>query len=98
MFSRQYATGFTIASDDPDVLVLPADGFEGGFDPGQAVTFAQGRQRVWYLVTDTPASDTPAAVQAVEVMGEQQLVDAGFRKVQRIDVFGGHADLLQRHG
>ena len=98
VFSRQYATGFTIASDDPDVLVLPADGFEGGFDPGQAVAFAQGRQRVWYLVTDTPASDTPAPVQAVEVMGEQKLVDAGFRKVQRIDVFGGHADLLQRDG
>lgn len=98
LFSQGHATGFTVVSSDPDVLVLPADAFERGFEPAGAIAFGAGRHRLWYIATDTPVSDTPAAIQAVELLPEQRLLDAGFRRLLRIDRFGGHADLLVRDG
>lgn len=96
VLSSRYAPGFTVRSSDPDVLIMPAEFFEDGYDEGQAVRFAEGRDRIWYLATDTPASDTPSDVQAFEYRPEQRLIDAGFEIVDRIDAHGVHADLLVR--
>jgi hypothetical protein len=75
---------------------MPAEFFEGGYDPDAAVRFAQRRSRVWYLATDTPASDTPAEVQANEHVPEQRLIADGFTPTERVDAYGVHADLLVR--
>lgn len=96
VFSSRYAPGFTVRSQDPDVLIMPAEYFEDGYDEGLAVRFAEGRTRVWYVATDTPESDTPPDVQAYEYRPEQLLVADGFRIVDRIDAHGVHADLLVR--
>ncbi len=97
VLSSLYAPGFTVRSRDPDVLIMPAEFFEDGYDEGQAVPFAEGRSRIWYLATDTPASDTPPEVQAHEYRPEQRLLGNGFRIVDRIDAHGVHADLLVRN-
>lgn len=96
VFSSRYAPGFTVSSTDPDVLILPAEYFEDGYDEGAAVRFAEGRSRVWYLATDTPTSDTPPDVQDYEYRPEERLLAEGFRIVDRIDAPGVHADLLVR--
>lgn len=96
VLSPLYAPGFTVRSGEPDVYNMPAEFFEDGYDPDEAVRFAEGRSRVWYLATDTPPSDTPPAVQAFEYEPEQRLIDAGFRATERIDAYGVHADLLVR--
>ena len=94
VFSRNYSTGFTVASTEPDVLVMPAEYYEPGYDADAAVRFAAGRKRVWYIATDTPAFDTPPAIQRNEYVAEDRLLAAGYRVVDRIDGHGGHADLL----
>lgn len=96
VFATRYAPGFTVVSGDPDVFIMPAEFFEGGYDPDDAVRFAKGRTRVWYLATDTPVSDTPTEVQANEYVPERRLVADGFRTSERVDAYGVHADLLVR--
>jgi hypothetical protein len=96
VFSRRYATGMTVRSTEPDVFIMPAEFFEEGYDPDAAVEFAGDRRRVWYVATDTPPSDTPPAIQALEYEAEQRLIDHGFRIVRRLDAYGVHADLLVR--
>ncbi len=96
VMSSLYAPGFTVRSRDPDVLIMPAEFFEDGYDEDQAVRFAEGRARVWYLATDTPESDTPGDVQAYEYRPEQRLLADGFEIVERIEGVGVHADLLVR--
>lgn len=96
VLSSRYAPGFTVRSKDPAVMIMPAEFFEGGYDERQAVAFARGRDRIWYLATDTPASDTPPDVQAFEYRPEQRLIEDGFRIAERIDAYGVHADLLVR--
>lgn len=96
VLSTRYAPGFTVRSGDPDVLIMPAEFFEDGYDEGLAVRFAQGRTRVWYLATDTPESDTPPDVQSYEYGPELRLLADGFEIVDRIDAHGVHADLLVR--
>jgi hypothetical protein len=96
VFDTRYTPGFTVRSGDPDVFIMPAEFFEGGYDPDAAVRFAQRRSRVWYLATDTPASDTPAEVQANEYVPEQRLIADGFTPTERVDAYGVHADLLVR--
>ena len=98
ILSARYSTGFTVASPDTDVLLLPAEFYETGYDPDQAVPFARDRRRVWYLATDSPLSDTPAEVQANEHEPERRLLADGFVVERRIDVAGAHADLLVRPG
>jgi hypothetical protein len=94
VFSRSYSTGFTVASTEPDVLVMPAEYYEPGYDADAAVRFAAGRARVWYIATDTPAFDTPPVIQRNEYVAEDHLVAAGYRVTDRIEGHGGHADLL----
>lgn len=94
--SSRYSTGFTVSSPDSDVLILPAEFYETGYDPGAAVNFARPRARVWYLATDTPPSDTPPDVQAYENEPERRLLADGFVVERRLDVAGAHADLLVR--
>lgn len=96
VFDTRYAPGFTVTSGDPDILIMPAEYFEGGYDPDDAVRFARGRSRVWYLATDTPMSDTPPDVQANEYVPEQRLLADGFMFMERVDAYGVHADLLIR--
>jgi hypothetical protein len=96
ILSSRYSTGFTVASPDPDVLILPAEFYETGYDTGAAVDFARPRIRIWYLATDTPPSDTPPEVQAREHEPERRLLADGFVVERRIDVAGAHADLLVR--
>jgi hypothetical protein len=98
ILSSRYSTGFTVASRDPDVLLLPAEFYETGYDPDQAVPFARDRRRVWYLATDTPVTDTEPVVQEREVEPEARLLADGFVVERRIDVDGAHADLLVRPG
>ena len=94
VFSRSYSTGFTVASTEPDVFVMPAEYYEPGYDPAAAVGFAAGRSRVWYIATDTPAFDTPPAIQRNEYVAEDRLIAAGYHVADRIRGSGGHADLL----
>jgi len=96
VLSSRYSTGFTVASPDPDVLILPAEFYETGYDAGAALDFARHRRRVWYLATDTPRSDTPPQVQAYEHEPEHRLLAAGFVVEHRVHVDGAHADLLVR--
>ena len=98
ILSSRYSTGVTVASGDPDVLIMPAEFYETGYDPDAGVTFAHGRSRVWYLATDTPASDTFPHVQENEYIPERRLLAQGFVIERRIDVAGAHADLLVRSG
>ena len=98
ILSSRYSTGFTVASRDPDVLLLPAEFYETGYDPDQAVPFARDRRRVWYLATDTPVTDTEPVVQEREVEPQRRLLADGFVVERRIDVEGAHADLLVRPG
>jgi hypothetical protein len=94
--SSNYSTGFTASSTDPDVLIMPAEYYEGGYSLEVVDPFVAGRNRIWYLATDSPESDTPADVQATEYDGERRLLASGFTFEQRIDVAGAHADLLVR--
>ncbi|MFN2606979.1 MAG: hypothetical protein ABR511_03635 [Acidimicrobiales bacterium] len=94
--SPRFATGFSVASTDPDVFLMPSEYVEDGYDPGVAVGFAADRRRVWYVATDTPASDTAPAVQAHEQDAERALGGAGWRVADRVEAPGGHADLLVR--
>jgi hypothetical protein len=94
VFSRNYSTGFTVASVEPDVFIMPAEYYEPGYDPDAAVHFAAGRKRVWYIATDTPAFDTPPVIQRNEYVAEDRLLAAGYRVTDRITGHGGHADLL----
>jgi hypothetical protein len=94
--SSNYSTGFTASSTDPDVLIMPAEYYEGGYSLEVVDSFVAGRNRIWYLATDTPESDTPADVQATEYDGERRLLASGFALELRIDVAGAHADLLVR--
>lgn len=96
VLSRQYATGFTVRSTEPDVLIMPAEYFEHGYDPQAPVAFTLGRNRVWYISTDTPASDTPPSIQAYEYEPEEALISNGFRIEQRLEGHGVHAHLLVR--
>jgi hypothetical protein len=96
ILSSRYSTGFTVASPDPDVFVVPAEFYETGYDAGAAIGFARDRRRIWYLATDTPETDTPPEVQAREYEPEQRLLDEGFVVQRRIDVDGAHAHLLVR--
>lgn len=98
VLSSRYAPGFTVRSSDPDVLIMPAEFFEDGYQEELALRFAEGRRRVWYLATDTPESDTPADVQRHEYAPELHLIADGFRIADRIDAHGVHADLLVREG
>ncbi len=98
ILSERYSTGFTVASTDPDVFVLPAEFYETGYDPSAALPFARDRARVWYLATDTPVSDTEPAVQDNEYEPERRLLADGFVLERRVDVAGAHADLLVRPG
>lgn len=98
ILSSRYSTGFTVASPDPDVLLLPAEFYETGYDPDVVVPFGRDRRRVWYLATDSPVSDTPPEVQENEVEPERRLLADGFVLERRIDVAGAHADLLVRPG
>jgi hypothetical protein len=96
VLSRRYSTGFTVASNEPDVLVMPAEFYEQGYEAEVAVRFAASRARVWYLATDTPASDTPPDAQRHEYEPERLIVDSGFTLVDRLPAYGAHADLLVR--
>jgi hypothetical protein len=96
VISSQYSTRFSVVSSDPDVLLMPAELYEGGYDANAPVVFAQTHTRVWFIATDTPPSDTPVSVQNREYEPEQRLFDAGFAFATRIEVFGAHADLLVR--
>jgi len=98
VLSPRYSTGFTVSSPEGDVLILPAEFYETGYDPAAAVPFARDRRRVWYLATDTPRSDTPPQVQAHEYEPERRLLAEGFTVERRVDVDGAHADLLVRPG
>ena len=98
ILSSQYSTRFTVASPDPDVFLMPAEFYEGGYDPEAPAAFAAGRHRVWYIATDTPPSDTPPEVQDHEYEPERRLIAAGYVIEQRVDVFGAHADLLVSPG
>lgn len=98
ILSSWYSTGVTAASADPDVLIMPAEFYETGYDPDAGATFARGRSRVWYLATDTPASDTFPEVQENEYEPERRILAEGFIIERRIDVAGAHADLLVRPG
>lgn len=69
ILSFRYSPGFTLASPDPDVLILPAEFYETGYEPGAAAGFAHNRDRVWYLATDTPVTDTDPEVQARDTLG-----------------------------
>lgn len=95
VFSPAYTTGFTVSSSEPDELVIAAEYVEEGYDPAAAVRFAAGHRRVWYVVTDTPPSDTPPEAQAHEGDAERLLVADGWRVVRRLDVQGAHANLLE---
>jgi hypothetical protein len=94
IISDDYSTGFTVASPDPAVFIMPAEFYEGGYDPSAVARFARGRQRIWYIATDTPESDTPSEIQATELDGERELLAAGYVVVERHDVYGAHAELL----
>ncbi|MDP8937022.1 MAG: hypothetical protein M3O23_04745 [Actinomycetota bacterium] len=96
VLSSRYSTGFTVASPDPNVLIMPAEFYETGYDAAAAVPFARDRARVWYLATDTPRSDTPVEVQAHEYEPERRLLEDGFVVERRLDVDGAHANLLVR--
>jgi len=98
ILSPRYSTGFTVVSSDQDVLILPAEYYETGYDASAAVAFARDRRRVWYLTTDTPRSDTPPEVQAHEYEPARLLAADGFVLERRIDVAGAHAELLVRPG
>lgn len=98
ILSSWYSTGVTVASTDPDVLIVPAKFYETGYDPDAGATFARGRSRIWYLATDTPASDTFPWVQEHEYIPERRILAQGFVIERRIDVAGAHADLLVRRG
>ena len=98
ILSSRYSTGVTVASADPDVLIMPAEFYETGYDPDAGATFARGRSRIWYLATDTPASDTFPMVQENEYIPERRILAQGFVVERRIDVVGAHADLLVRRG
>lgn len=97
LLSSRYSTGFTVASPDSDVFILPAEFYETGYDAGAAVGFVGDRRRVWYLATDTPVTDTDPAVQAHEYEPEGRLLAEGFVIERRLDVRGAHAHLLVRH-
>jgi hypothetical protein len=94
VFSRGYSTGFTVRSTEPDVFILPAEYYEAGYDADAVVRFAAGRQRVWYIATDSPTFDTPPDIQRYEYLPEARLLEAGFRVTDRIDAYGAHAHLL----
>lgn len=94
--SSNYSTRFTVASRDPDVLLMPAEYYEGGYDAGDALTFADDRTRIFYVATDTPESDTPLNVQAKEYEPEQLLIQNGYMVAERLDAHGAHVDLLVR--
>ncbi|HEX8771712.1 MAG TPA: hypothetical protein VF711_13175 [Acidimicrobiales bacterium] len=96
VLSPSLTTGFTVVSGDPDQLIMPTEYVEEGYDPAVAVGFARDHQRVWYVVTDTPLSDTDVEAQAHETDTEDQLLRAGFAVTARIDADGAHADLLVR--
>ena len=96
--SSRYSAGITVASADPDVLIMPAEYYETGYDADAGAAFARGRTRVWYLATDTPPSDTSSAVQENELIPERRILAEGFVVERRIDVAGAHADLLVRGG
>ena len=98
ILSERYSPGFTVASSDPAVLILPAEFYETGYDASAALPFAHGRARVWYLATDTPVTDTPPQVQDNEYEPERRLLADGFVVERRVDVAGAHADLLVRSG
>jgi hypothetical protein len=96
ILSSRYSTGFTVASRDPEVLILPAEFYETGYDPGAAVGFGRQRIRIWFLATDTPPTDTAPEVQDHEYEPERRLLADGFVVERRVDVAGGHLDLLVR--
>ena len=96
ILSSRYSPGFTVASPDPDVLILPAEFYETGYEPGAAAGFAHNRDRVWYLATDTPVTDTDPEVQAREYEPEARLLAEGFVVERRVEVEGAHASLLVR--
>lgn len=96
VLTRSLPTNALVVSADPDVFIMPREYVEDGYDAAVAVRFAASRPRIWYVVTDTPASDTPAEAQAREGDAEKLLIAAGYIVSGRISVFGGHADLLVR--
>lgn len=96
--SSRYSPGITVASTEPDVLIMPAEYYEPGYDADAGATFARGRARVWYLATDTPPTDTSPDVQENELIPERRILAEGFVIERRIDVAGAHADLLVRPG
>jgi len=96
VFSPAYTTGFTVSSSEPGELVVAAEYVEDGYDPAAAVRFAAGRRRIWYVVTDTPPSDTPPEAQQHEQDAERLLLADGWRVIRRLDVHGAHAHLLER--
>jgi MFS family permease len=98
VFSPAYSTGFAVVSSEPDVYILPAEYYEGGYDPDAAVRFASGYRRIWYIATDTPAFDTPPSIQQNEYVPEVRLVAAGFHVAERLRGEGAHADLLLAPG
>jgi hypothetical protein len=92
--SSRFTTGFTVRDRSPDTLIVEAEYVEEGYDPAVVVPFAERHRRVWYVATDSPLSDTPAEAQVREGDAERLLLDRGWRVERRIDVDGGHADLL----
>lgn len=98
ILSRHFATGFEVRSTAPDERLMPSEYVEDGYDPAVVVTLAGDARRVWYVVTDTPSSDTTPDVQAHEGDAERVLESRGWRVVDRVGVHGGHADLLVAPG
>lgn len=94
VISERYSTRFTVSSPDPDVFILPAEYYETGYDPDAALRFARHHERIWYIATDTPPSDTLPALQAYEYEPEDRIIAAGYRVERTIRVRGAHADLL----
>ena len=92
--SSRFTTGFTVRDRSPDTLIVEAEYVEEGYDPGVVVPFAERHRRVWYVATDSPPSDTPAEAQVREGDAERLLLDRGWRVERRIEVEGGHVDLL----
>ncbi len=94
VLTRGLPTNVLVISKDPDVLIMPREYVEDGYDASVAVRFAVDRPRVWYVATDTPATDTPLAGQAHERDAEDLLIADGYSVTRSISSFGAHADLL----
>lgn len=92
--SRHFATGFRVTSTAADERLMPSEYVEDGYDPAVVLTLAGDARRVWYVITDTPPSDTAPVVQEHEHDAERVLEARGWRVTDRVGAFGGHADLL----